>query len=71
MAPPRPQGARNQGEGTHRNAHALIGELAEVTARNRTATAGIEFTDSGRASKRLVKLDVSATRSPAERSFAI
>ena len=39
------------------NAHALIGELAEVTARNRTATAEIEFTESGRASKRLVTLD--------------
>jgi ABC transport system ATP-binding/permease protein len=39
------------------NAHALIGELAEVTARNRTATAEIEFTESGRESKRLVTLD--------------
>ena len=39
------------------NAHALIGQLAEVTARNRTATADIEFTESGRESKRLVTLD--------------
>jgi ATP-binding cassette subfamily F protein uup len=39
------------------NAHALIGELAEVMARNRTATADIEFSDSGRQSKRLVALD--------------
>src|SRR5882757_4148704 len=39
------------------NAHALIGELAEVTARNRTATTDIEFSDSGRQSKRLVTLD--------------
>jgi ABC transport system ATP-binding/permease protein len=39
------------------NAHALIGELAEVTARNRTATTDIEFSDSGRQSKRLVALD--------------
>jgi ATP-binding cassette subfamily F protein uup len=38
-------------------AHALIGQLAEVTARNRTATADIEFTESGRESKRLVALD--------------
>jgi ATP-binding cassette subfamily F protein uup len=38
-------------------AHALIGELAEVAARNRTATTDIEFTDSGRESKRLVTLD--------------
>jgi ATP-binding cassette subfamily F protein uup len=39
------------------NAHALIGELAQVTARNRTATTDIEFSDSGRQSKRLVALD--------------
>jgi ATP-binding cassette subfamily F protein uup len=39
------------------NAHALIGELAEVTARNRTATTDIEFSGSGRQSKRLVALD--------------
>jgi ABC transport system ATP-binding/permease protein len=39
------------------NAHALIGELAEVTARNRAATTDIEFSDSGRQSKRLVALD--------------
>lgn len=39
------------------NAHALIGELAEVTARNRTAATDIEFSDSGRQSKRLVALD--------------
>lgn len=38
-------------------AHALIGELAEVTARNRTATTDIEFSDSGRQSKRLVAFD--------------
>jgi ATP-binding cassette subfamily F protein uup len=38
-------------------AHALIGELAEVTARGRTATADIEFTESGRESKRLIALD--------------
>jgi len=39
------------------NAHALIGELAEVTTRNRTATTDIEFSESGRQSKRLVTLD--------------
>ena len=39
------------------NAHALIGELAEVTARNRTTTTDIEFSDSGRQSKRLVAFD--------------
>lgn len=38
-------------------AHALIGELAEVSARNRTSSTDIEFTESGRASKRLVALD--------------
>jgi ATP-binding cassette subfamily F protein uup len=38
-------------------AHALIGELAEVSARNRTSTANIEFSESGRESKRLVTLD--------------
>jgi ATP-binding cassette subfamily F protein uup len=39
------------------NAHSLIGQLAEVTTRNRTATTDIEFTESGRESKRLVTLD--------------
>lgn len=39
------------------NAHALIVELAEVTARSRTAATDIEFSDSGRQSKRLVVLD--------------
>lgn len=38
-------------------AHALIGELAEVAARNRTTSTEIEFTESGRESKRLVTLD--------------
>lgn len=38
-------------------AHALIGELAEVSARNRTSTTSIEFSESGRESKRLVTLD--------------
>jgi ABC transport system ATP-binding/permease protein len=38
-------------------AHALIGELAEVAARNRTANTDIEFSDSGRQSKRLVTFD--------------
>jgi ABC transport system ATP-binding/permease protein len=38
-------------------AHALIGELAEVSARNRTNSTDIQFTESGRASKRLVTLD--------------
>ena len=54
------------------NAHALIGELAEVTARNRTAAADIEFTESGRESKRLVDTRPSrATRSLAAHSSAI
>jgi ATP-binding cassette subfamily F protein uup len=38
-------------------AHELIGELAAVSARNRTTTTDIEFTESGRESKRLVTLD--------------
>ncbi len=38
-------------------AHAMIGELADITSRNRTSTASIEFTDSGRASKRLAVLE--------------
>jgi ATP-binding cassette subfamily F protein uup len=39
------------------NANALIGELAEVSARNRTTSTDIEFTASGRESKRLLALD--------------
>ncbi len=38
-------------------AHSMIGELAEVTARNRTASTSIEFTESGRESKRLATLE--------------
>src|ERR1700761_9219223 len=38
-------------------AHELIGELAEVSARNRTATAAIEFSATERQSKRLVELE--------------
>ena len=38
-------------------AHELIGELAEVTGRNRTATAAIEFSATDRQTKRLVELE--------------
>ena len=38
-------------------ANELIGELAEVSARNRTATAAIDFAATGRQTKRLVELE--------------
>jgi ATP-binding cassette subfamily F protein uup len=38
-------------------AHELIGELAEVSGRNRTATAAIEFSATDRQTKRLVELE--------------
>jgi ABC transport system ATP-binding/permease protein len=38
-------------------AHELIGELAEVSSRNRTATAAIEFSSTDRQTKRLVELE--------------
>ena len=38
-------------------AHDLIGELAEVSSRNRTSTASIEFTATDRQTKRLVELE--------------
>ena len=38
-------------------AHELIGELADVSSRNRTATASIEFSATDRQTKRLVELD--------------
>jgi ATP-binding cassette subfamily F protein uup len=38
-------------------AHELIGELAEVSARNRTTTASIEFSATDRQTKRLVELE--------------
>ena len=38
-------------------AHELIGELAEVSARNRTATAAIDFSATDRQTKRLVELE--------------
>ena len=39
------------------NAHSLIAELADVSARNRTSSASIEFSESGRETKRIVVLD--------------
>jgi ATP-binding cassette subfamily F protein uup len=39
------------------NAHGLIGKLAEVDARTRTATAGIEFSATDRQTKRLIEFD--------------
>ena len=39
------------------NAHGLIGKLAEVDARMRTATAGIEFAATDRQTKRLIEFD--------------
>jgi ATP-binding cassette subfamily F protein uup len=39
------------------NAHGLIGKLAEVDARTRTATAGIEFAATDRQTKRLIELE--------------
>ena len=38
-------------------AHAMIGKLAEVDARTRTATAGIEFAATDRQSKRLIEME--------------
>ena len=38
-------------------AHELIGELADVSSRNRTATAAIEFSATDRQTKRLVELE--------------
>ena len=38
-------------------AHELIGELADVSSRNRTATASIEFSATDRQTKRLVELE--------------
>ncbi len=37
------------------NAHALIGELADLNTRSRTATSGIDFTASDRKTKRLIE----------------
>ncbi|MGA8940596.1 MAG: ABC-F family ATP-binding cassette domain-containing protein, partial [Acidobacteriaceae bacterium] len=39
------------------NAHELIGKLAEVDARTRTATAGIEFSATDRQTKRLIEFE--------------
>jgi ATP-binding cassette subfamily F protein uup len=39
------------------NAHGLIGKLAEVDARTRTASAGIEFAATDRQTKRLIELE--------------
>jgi ATP-binding cassette subfamily F protein uup len=42
------------------NAHGLIGKLAEVDARTRTATAGIEFSATDRQTKRLIEMEDAA-----------
>ncbi len=39
------------------NANSLIAELADVSARNRTSSASIDFSESGRETKRVVVLD--------------
>jgi ATP-binding cassette subfamily F protein uup len=39
------------------NAHELIAELSDLSSRNRTATAGINFTASDRRTKRLIEAD--------------
>ena len=39
------------------NAHRLIAELADISGRSRTATAGIDFTATGRQTKRLIELE--------------
>ncbi len=39
------------------NAHGLIGKLAEVDSRTRTATAGIEFAATDRQTKRLIEME--------------
>jgi ATP-binding cassette subfamily F protein uup len=39
------------------NAHGLIGKLAEVDARTRTASAGIEFSATDRQTKRLIEME--------------
>jgi ATP-binding cassette subfamily F protein uup len=42
------------------NAHGLIGKLAEVDARTRTASAGIEFSATDRQTKRLIEMEDAA-----------
>jgi ABC transport system ATP-binding/permease protein len=39
------------------NANKLIGELADLSARSRTASAGLDFTATGRQTKRLIELE--------------
>jgi ABC transport system ATP-binding/permease protein len=39
------------------NAQVLIGELGDMRARSRTATAGLDFSDTDRKTKRLIELD--------------
>jgi ATP-binding cassette subfamily F protein uup len=39
------------------NANKLIGELADLNTRNRTASAGLDFTATGRQTKRLIELE--------------
>ncbi|MGC2656865.1 MAG: ABC-F family ATP-binding cassette domain-containing protein [Bryobacteraceae bacterium] len=39
------------------NAHALIAELVDLKSRSRSSTAGIDFSESGRKTKRLIELE--------------
>jgi ATP-binding cassette subfamily F protein uup len=51
-------------------AHGMIGELAEMNSRSRVATANIDFSDSGRQTKQLVKLEEVSYAIGARKLFA-
>jgi ATP-binding cassette subfamily F protein uup len=51
-------------------AHEMIGELAEMNSRSRVVTANIDFSDSGRQTKQLVKLEAVSYSIGARQLFA-
>ncbi len=56
MAAARPKARATKAKARIDNAHALIGELADLNNRSRTATADIDFSASERKTKRLIEV---------------
>ncbi len=52
-------------------AHELIGELANLNARTKTASAGIDFSATGRQTKRLIELDDVSYEIPGRTLFSV
>ena len=57
MAAARPEGAHSKSKARIDKAHELIGELADLNTRTRSASAAIDFSATERKTKRLIELE--------------